>query len=542
MKKLTAIFALLFCLDSFALTTEEARKQAMDFGGGFSNSASMVVNEQNKISTPGYTTDNPDQTKYFNGGNAEEASQEMLKNSDEGKFMSQSLPKRPQVVISPNDSFLNTSKAIENNPNEVIAMLTGTYAECKPITYSRIEHEIRTCDEYDEPDCMDGDKILSVSGAETTFNYPTIETSLSWRGGGGCSKYYSTTDININKLSAIEGFVLQSVEWDDVIQIKLNGKIIFENGNINSGRCERSTIFGVSPNVDLKPYLIEGNNKIELALGVSGMGFATARYVVNYPKDKKCYHVNNCKNVPDNCTLQESKCLNLSKENICKYNQNIYQCSSTQVTAIANVQCGSNTYCVNGQCDKIENESNNDFAKSIAYLSAINQAGKEQGNSADKLKIFTGTASSCSKTTTLGWNSCCKDEGWGQDFGASCSEDEKRLIELQSKKLCHYVGSYCSDKTFYGSCKKVTKTYCCFNSKISRVIVEQGRAQLGIDWGAAESPECRGFTTDELQKMRFDKMDMSEISADIASSVVVPDKAFLEGKVKQTVGQYGQTN
>ena len=93
-----------------------------------------------------------------------------------------------------------------------------------------------------------------------------------------------------------------------------------------------------------------------------------------------------------------------------------------------------------------------------------------------------------------------------------------------------------------GKCLKTKKTYCCFNSKISRVITEQGRAQLGKGWGSAESPDCGGFTTDELSHLQFDKMDLGEIASDIAGSVVVPDKSYLEGKVKKTLEGYGQTS
>ncbi len=70
--------------------------------------------------------------------------------------------------------------------------------------------------------------------------------------------------------------------------------------------------------------------------------------------------------------------------------------------------------------------------------------------------------------------------------------------------------------------------------------MEQGRAQLGKGWGSAESPDCSGFTPDELGRLQFDKMNLSEIAADIAGSVVVPDKTYLEGKVKTTLEGYGQ--
>jgi len=109
--------------------------------------------------------------------------------------------------------------------------------------------------------------------------------------------------------------------------------------------------------------------------------------------------------------------------------------------------------------------------------------------------------------------------------------------------LCHYVGSYCSEKLpLLGQCLKTKKTYCCFNSKISRVIMEQGHGQIVNGWGSAESPDCSGFTPDELSRLQFDKMDLSEIASDIAGSVVVPDKSYLEGKINQTMEGYVQSS
>jgi conjugal transfer mating pair stabilization protein TraN len=231
----------------------------------------------------------------------------------------------------------------------------------------------------------------------------------------------------------------------------------------------------------------------------------------------------------------------MNGDNICNYRQYTYACSTTTVTSTANVECGSNVYCTNNQCTKVEDDSSQDFATSIAYLSSINQAAKDNNASSDNLRIFSGAGKSCEKDA-VSYNNCCKDDGWGQDYtGAACKEEEKSLMEMQSKKLCHYVGSYCSEKVpLLGKCLKTKKSYCCFNSKISRVITEQGRSQLGKGWGSAESPDCGGFTTDELSHLQFDKMDLGEIAADIAGSVVVPDKSYLEGKVKTTLEGYGQ--
>ena len=38
----------------------------------------------------------------------------------------------------------------------------------------------------------------------------------------------------------------------------------------------------------------------------------------------------------------------------------------------------------------------------------------------------------------------------------------------------------------------------------------QERAQIGKSWESAKHPDCSGFTTSELERLRFDEMDLSE--------------------------------
>lgn len=538
-----SLIIILICIKaSYADSLQDARQQGLDFGSTYKSSASSTVTTANKEVVPGYETDNPEETKYYEGGSFDSDVQEKIESSQEGDLMTNGLANRPQVKISPDDDFLGSSKAIEGNPDEVVEMLTGNYEECKPLTYTETEDDVRTCDKYIEPDCVDGSKLVNITGgSETSFNYPYLQTNISWRGGHGCSKYYAHSNIYIKDASAIQAFKLLSVGWDDVIRIKLNGTVVFSNGNVDAGWCERGTVFHSSPNINLLPYLINGNNKLELAVGVAGMGFASAKYVLNYQKDRVCQTIDNCINIPSECAFQSSKCLSFSDENICNYTQNIYNCATTTTTSTANVSCGSNVYCTNGQCTQVEDDSTQDFGKSLSYLQALNQIGEDNNASFEDLRIFTGKSNSCDKQI-LGYNNCCSDDGWGQDYlGASCKESEIQLAQSQSKKLCHYVGSYCSKKTpIIKTCEKTTKSYCCFGSKISRVINEQGKIQLGVGWGSAESPDCRGLTAEEMQNLQFDKMDLGEISSDISGSVTIPDKSYLEEKVRQTMEGYEQ--
>jgi conjugal transfer mating pair stabilization protein TraN len=245
--------------------------------------------------------------------------------------------------------------------------------------------------------------------------------------------------------------------------------------------------------------------------------------------------VNSCVNIPDYCQYSSSQCLSQTGS-LCVHTQKTYLCSQSTPIPPEQMQCGANVYCLNGQCEKVEDSSPNDFAKSIGYLAAINES-KDNNGDPGNLRIFTGNAKGC-VIKAGGYNNCCKDQGWGQSVGGSCSPEETSLADLQAKKQCHYVGSYCSDEQPFGICLETRKTSCCFNSKISRVIIEQGRAQLGIGWGSAEAPNCGGFTPEQLQSLKFDQMDLSEISVDITNSAVVPDSTYLEEKAREAMKKY----
>lgn len=109
----------------------------------------------------------------------------------------------------------------------------------------------------------------------------------------------------------------------------------------------------------------------------------------------------------------------------------------------------------------------------------------------------------------------------------SCDQDEQILAMKRGSNLCVRVGSYCSSK-FLKICIEKKDSYCCFNSKLARIINEQGRSQIGRGWGSAESPDCSGFTANEMQGLDLSKMDLSEFYAEIAPSL--PDAAGVRAR------------
>lgn len=108
----------------------------------------------------------------------------------------------------------------------------------------------------------------------------------------------------------------------------------------------------------------------------------------------------------------------------------------------------------------------------------------------------------------------------------SCSDDEKVTAMKRDARLCIEFGDYCSSCiTVFGKCVAClarTKSYCCFNSHLARIINEQGRAQVGKTWGSdtARNPDCSGFSVAELQRLDFSRMDLSEFYAEITPTIL----------------------
>lgn len=99
----------------------------------------------------------------------------------------------------------------------------------------------------------------------------------------------------------------------------------------------------------------------------------------------------------------------------------------------------------------------------------------------------------------------------------TCGDDNAMKLGIKrGQGLCHMVGTYCSSKSL-GSCKSTTEGWCCFPSKLARIINEQGRPQIGKGWGQASGPDCSGFSLTEVQQLKFDQMDLSEFIGDVMS-------------------------
>jgi len=123
-----------------------------------------------------------------------------------------------------------------------------------------------------------------------------------------------------------------------------------------------------------------------------------------------------------------------------------------------------------------------------------------------------------------------------------CEQEEQALSMKIGQKLCHAVGSYCSQDSIFG-CITVKETHCCFNSRLARILNEQARNQLGMGWGSPENPQCSGLTLDDFQGLDFSKIDLSEFIQEITPKTI--DASTVTNKASQSVqdiaGKYNQS-
>lgn len=243
---------------------------------------------------------------------------------------------------------------------------------------------------------------------------------------------------------------------------------------------------------------------------------------------------NECKKYEDNanCTVSERECL-LQENGACARHRVKYQCQTTAKTD--GYICGDKFFCSDGSCADVEGGVNSDFGHAVSQLATLAQAGKDVGLDPEHLKAFSGKPMFCRKSG-FGFSDCCKDSGWGHKAGlAKCNSEENALGKAKEKKLVVYVGTFCSKKVAK-VCVQRKAGYCVFDNKLARIIQYQGRSgQLGIGFGGASSPDCRGITVDELQKIDFNAMDYSDFYDELNERANLPDREQIMEHMKNSI-------
>lgn len=523
------------------MTRDEAKAEADDLAAGLEGevraSATQTVDAE---SVPSFVTDDPAETDHYsNPEGLESVGLSSLLTHEEGQVVSTAIVSRPLVTPEELATWTANGLTIEGDATSIVSEYSGTYGDCT-VTVSGGAGGARY-----RYSCNSGDTLLSFEDRcripleitvpmrhEFECLWIFLDSDLSWEpepfcfalgsepscgpltfhGGGDClpdwktgvdlctpRRFRTTCDISLidgrSPVRTVPGTPIEA--WNSAA---CDANAADPNCTLLSEMCvegpETRTIGGVDVTRDCWAY--------ERTYACSSLGG----------------EVTDC-DVPAGCILEGSTCLStddLTGE--CRATEHQYVCETAGAPGGAVGYCEEDVYCIDGDCETLTRPQNDEFPEAVSALAMMGQLQDDVDDAT--LTIFPGEYHKCDKAIA-GLQNCCRDDGFLTDIGFDCSADDRALANKQSAGLCHYVGTYCSDRTLFGICLKKRKTFCCFNNVLARLIHEQGRPQVGWDWGSTKTPDCSGYTVALFQALDLSLMDFSEFYDGVLDTFVGPD-------------------
>lgn len=243
-------------------------------------------------------------------------------------------------------------------------------------------------------------------------------------------------------------------------------------------------------------------------------GFSITRACWKYENTFKCGGVtplaNDCSLLrAQGCFQVGSSCSVKASDGSCDLYDQTYSCPGPAQNATL-MQCGNTAFCLTGNCANTAYNNNTDFTQAYGGLAALEAAGKDLDQI--NFRIFTGVALQCNQYLLNSWD-CCDMDGILNGVVLSCSSEEVLLANERKRRTTVYVGSFCSGTSILGACIQNKQTYCDFKSLLARIAQEQGKPQLGLNFGSPQNPDCSGFTIDQFAQLDFNRIDFSEFTS-----------------------------
>lgn len=383
--------------------------------------------------------------------------------------------------------------------------------------------------------------------------------------GGGCHWYEDKISFSAEGKD-VSKFFISNIRYDDWIEIIVNGEVVISDV---SGGCERSRTSSY-PDTDIADKLNNAENEIIIRHQVAGGGEIAFMFDIESEEacdaiesyqttctgsynpfgadvissqciggthvvdesgetvcvkeqtqykytDKGWMKSGDCEALDNSsCKVKSEICVETNNQGECIEKDIEYDCPTSNTTE-HQLMCGETLICPDGDCSedtgREQIDGTDDFKMAMASLGVAEELA--DGIGADMLSVFKATGKKC-KTKPFGIADCCQDTGWGLDFSlAQCSAEEKEIGIAKDKETTTYLGSYKQDEDALGLVVSTVESYCVYPSKLSRIIAEQGKQQLGKSFGSAKNPNCSGFTVEELEALDFDAMDLSDFYSDV---------------------------
>lgn len=478
----------------------EAHQSGQSFANSLVGNVTGAAKSTNPSVVPGFQTDRPPESSLEAGSLGEAALQASTTNEAAQHLTSQARD-RKSFKIDPNTDplFVGANQVIAN-PQKA---MDEEFIEVSGSDMDDSE-ELKTCEESGDEYLQHCSKYLKLKLKIT----PEVRTSVY--GCPGHQQYRENDKYAValeGHYSYCNGCVVTGVnvtpkkvevvakEWVDgcaVLEGLTEKGLCRYHNKTTSPKNETRTIDGEPVQQD------HFEEHFEYAcLKASNKSCAGLR-------EKGCYQINSvCKEkMGDVCVLWEQS----------------YRCpTGKRSTKTFRSTNKSNPYCLTGNCADTSYEANGEMMNVISQLSVLKEVQDDLRN---YKVIFRGNPRACTRHC-VSFKDCCGSEtGWGVSMHlAECDKDEKELRQIRNKKLCIQVGTYCAEKVL-GVCIRKKTSFCCYGTKMARLIQQKGRSQLGLGFGSPEAPNCSGLSADELSRIDFSQIDFSELFEDIKSKVV----------------------
>ncbi|HEC2564909.1 type-F conjugative transfer system mating-pair stabilization protein TraN [Raoultella ornithinolytica] len=572
--------------------------EAAKYAGSMKAQGIEVMKDTNPATNiPGYTA-KPDESGYYSGTTAtsnpdlENAGNSEMHNGEAGKTIMDVIKNRPKDLISTDAPFISGSFDVKDQAETI---MQGTDTQCKDVNVNKTQITNYTCERTPAVSlaCIRTASVGGHNQSSTEIRTLVIDSgSLSFRqtSGDTLSAVFSVPSglagtlvggvvVNTNPSGYAPAFSLHFL--GNTITQKAGTYSLSLTGRLPEGDISLDVGPGSTPSATAKAFN-SGYLRFVLTLQVQvqadvfvpdvawsekcpfdkseqvktgsvctepGGDRTFTLYGQQYTLYRDCWGYTDTyvSQSADNgtcdaymqtpaCTVGSTTCLD-SLNGTCLREQVVFSCE--EKTSGSAQLCGGELVCADGSCDQLDNGKSNGFQSAVSGLAALAAAGKDiAALNGVNVSAFTGEGRSCRKAMA-GFSNCCKDSGWGNDVGlASCNTEEKALAEAKKRKLSIYVGSYCAHKVL-GVCIEKKEGYCQFESKLAKIIQDQGRrGQLGIGFGRGSSPDCRGLTVAELQRLNFDNINFADFYDDLENGITLPaDQVLLDRVKEQIAGQ-----
>ena len=595
------VVALMVVTPALAQTTvEEAREQGKELGTQKRNDPTLVPSsDAQAAAVPGYSGPSLPEGSYFDDPERLEAAGQSAKSSNE-QYRITTDADRTRATFSNSEILAATQRAtsVENDPSTYLAGedYSGGGGSCVPLPPAvgnagyyeatcnqgtKIEDQPRSCSITMVPETttVDAFKFFVVPNSAYGTPFARYDSMAPHITAGTCRPtgvvmqacaahriYGVSTNKFCDDYNATEYVCSQDLTGIAFLPSPITGRDWHAKTTDTQVTVKRAD--GCGPLTADAMCMADPAGEIctegpETRV-INGVPITQACWA--WKRDFPCHTLtpaSDCGDLESNraCTYLRTECLDDEPNGgACQVENRVYKCP-TPLSGTSDAPqyiCGDDVYCINGDCEPIVREASTEFKDALVALHSIDQAGEEFDET--NFTVFKGNRETCHKPV-FGLINCCAGKTSGLlTVGAgaaalaggpaaiaalatpfltlfACSQDEMKLDIKDRMGLCHNLGTYCSSKIL-GICTTKRTAYCCFESKLSRVLQEQGRPQLGKPWGSAKKETCQGFTVDEFARLDLSVMNFTEVYADFMDAAKLPDEVQTMTDIQAKIQSY----